>query len=275
MPLVQTAFDFGPVRAGTVVNAPAPRGRAGVNAPAPRGGALAGFDPEAERVRAARMLERTLGNLLGTEVALTLTDNARSMVSARQRSGVAYVRLHHMFAHADEVTVRAVARYLTDGHQSATGQLQRFIKAHRDRIRRLQPGTALPSKLSSHHDLVEILTALNAEYFADEVQARIGWARMGRAASRRGRRRSIKLGSYRSRDALIRVHPVLDAAWVPSFFVHYIVYHEMVHHVVAMPVENGRRCLHGPEFRAREQQFARYDEAIAWEQANLDRLLSG
>src|SRR5215216_3091314 len=106
MPLVQTSFDFGAGR------------------PAPW------MDHEAERVRAARVLERTLGNLLGTEVALTLTDNARSMVSARQRSGVAYVRLHHMFAHADEVTMRAVARFLTDGHQSASGQLQRFIKAH-------------------------------------------------------------------------------------------------------------------------------------------------
>jgi predicted metal-dependent hydrolase len=180
-----------------------------------------------------------------------------------------------MFAHADEVTVRAVARYLTDGHQSASGQLQRFIKAHRDRIRRMQQQELRVHKGGSHHDLPAILTTLNGEYFDDEVDARIGWARMGRALGRRGRRRSIKLGSYRSRDALIRVHPVLDSTWVPDFFVHYIVYHEMVHHVVAMPVENGRRCLHGPEFRAREKQFARYDEAIAWEQANLDRLLSG
>jgi hypothetical protein len=250
MPLVQTVFDFGPVR------------------PAPW------LDHEAERVRAARVLERTLGNLLGTQVALTLTDNARSMVSARQRSGVAHVRLHHMFAHADEVTVRAVARFLTDGHQGASGQLQRFIKAHRDRIRRRE-NEARVRRLGRHHDLAATLDALNSEYFADAVEATIGWARMGRALGRRGRRRSIKLGSYRSRDALIRVHPVLDAAWVPAFFVQYIVYHEMVHHVVAMPVENGRRCLHGAEFRAREQQFARYDEAIAWEQANLDRLLSG
>ena len=250
MPLVQTSFDFAAVRTAPWL------------------------DPEAERLRAARVLERTLGNLLGTEVALTLTDNARSMVSARQRSGVAHVRLHHMFAHADEVTVRAVARFLTDGHHTASGQLQRFIKAHRDRIRRRE-NEARVRVLGRHHDLSGILDALNAEYFADAVEATIGWARMGRALGRRGRRRSIKLGSYRSRDALIRVHPVLDATWVPAFFVEYIVYHEMVHHVVAMPVENGRRCLHGAEFRAREQQFARYVEAIAWEQANLDRLLSG
>ena len=41
----------------------------------------------------------------------------------------------------------------------------------------------------------------------------------------------------------------------------------MLHHVIAMPVENGRRTLHGPEFRARERMFERYAEAIAWERA--------
>jgi hypothetical protein len=42
-----------------------------------------------------------------------------------------------------------------------------------------------------------------------------------------------------------------------------------------MPMQNGRRTLHGPDFRARERQFHDYDLAIAWERENLDRLLSG
>jgi len=61
---------------------------------------------------------------------------------------------------------------------------------------------------------------------------------------------------------------------VPRFFVEYIVYHEMLHHVVQMPVLDGRRCMHGPEFKARERCFARYAEAIAWEREHLDRLLA-
>ena len=35
----------------------------------------------------------------------------------------------------------------------------------------------------------------------------------------------------------------------------------------------GRRCLHGPEFQARERTFAHYHEALQWERENLDRLL--
>jgi predicted metal-dependent hydrolase len=259
MGLIQTAFEFGPRR------------------PAPW------LDPEAERTRKERLLEQQLGRLLGGSVALTVTDNARTMLSARHREGIAHVRLHHMFVDADEATVSAVARYLTDGHDAASSHLQRFIKQNRDRIRaraREQmradrsraTGADAPGR---HHDLHALLAQLNARYFEPAVHARIAWARMARGLGHRRRRRSIKLGSYRGREPLIRVHPVLDAAWVPSFFVEYIVYHEMLHHVVAMPVQNGRRSLHGPEFRALERQFGRYTEAIAWERANLDRLLSG
>ena len=269
MGLVQTAFEFGPPR------------------PAPW------LDPEGERVRKELRLEQKLSELMGASIALTVTDNARTMLSARQREGIAHVRLHHMFVDADETTVTAVARYLTDGHNAASGHLQHFIKQNSDRIRArvrfsLDAHGALPAseqgepsdaadhgRRGRHHDLNAILGQLNDHYFECGVQARIGWARMARGLGRRRRRRSIKLGSYRGREPLIRVHPVLDAAWVPDFFVEYIVYHEMLHHVIGMPVRNGRRNLHGHEFRARERQFLRYAEAIAWEHANLDRLLSG
>ncbi len=244
------------------------------------------LDPQAEQARRERLLERKLCERTGTAIALTLTDNARTMLSAREREGIVHVRLHHMFLDADETTLAAIARYLSGRHAAASNQLQRFIGQHGDRIRRLraQPGPAAgradqprgPRLRADgrHHDLGAILGSLNARYFAQAVQARIGWARMSRGLGRGHRRRSIKLGSYRGREPLIQVHPVLDAVWVPGFFVEYIVYHEMLHHVVPMPLRNGRRSLHGADFRARERQFERYAEAIAWERENLDRLLS-
>lgn len=232
------------------------------------------LDSGAEQLRQKRQLELRLSELMRTDVALALTDNGRTMVSARHRDGVAHVRLHHMFVDADESTVRAVARFLSDGQRAAGNQLQRFIRDNGDRIKRRVARAAVRA-IGHHHDLRTIMDELNARHFAAAVTARIGWARMGRALRSRRKRRSIKLGSYRAREPLIRVHPVLDAPWVPRFFVEYIVFHEMLHHVVGMPVHNGRRRLHGPDFRARERSFERYDEAIAWEQANLDRLLSG
>ncbi|MFI5309498.1 MAG: hypothetical protein ACHQ53_19230, partial [Polyangiales bacterium] len=216
----QMAFEFGPVR------------------PAPW------LDPLAEDARKQQVLCRTLSGLLGREIALTFTDNSRTMLSAREQQGIAHVRLHHMFVDADETTVRALARYLEDRHATASAQIQRFIRTHGYRIRsrpHLPPGPETdvehahsreaPRALGRHHDLSAMLGALNHRYFERPVDARIGWARMARGQGRGRRRCSIKLGSYRARNPLIHVHPVLDADWVPAFFVEYIVYHEMLHHV--------------------------------------------
>jgi predicted metal-dependent hydrolase len=86
-------------------------------------------------------------------------------------------------------------------------------------------------------------------------------------------RRSIKLGSYCARDRLIRVHPRLDDPSVPRFFVEYVVYHEMLHHVLPPDVRGGRRQLHDARFKRMERAFPRYDDAIAWESQNVRQLL--
>lgn len=267
----QTAFDFEPPRPSrsshpSPASAPVERARATVPVR---------LDPDAERSRSASLIERRLCELLGREVALTLTDNGRSMLSLRHRHELSHVRLHHMFLAADEVTLRAVASYLQGRPGAAVAQLRRFVDQHRGLIKPVLPRVRAMRARGHHHDLRTIFEALNARYFDGLVSARVGWGRMGKPIGRRRRRRSIKLGSYRHRDALVSVHPVLDAAWVPAFFVEYIVYHEMVHQVVEAPRRGGRRELHGPEFRAREQEFAHYEEALRWERDNLDRLLSG
>jgi len=219
-------------------------------------------------------LERELSRRFGNPVRIAITDNTRTMVSARHRAGVACVRLHRMFVGADEQTLELVARFLKRRDARATAALRDYVADHQSQVRRRRTRRVMLSAIGEHHDLGLIYEELNAYYFDNSVEAQIGWGRMGTPPGRRRRRRSIKLGSYLSTGALIRVHPVLDAGWVPRFFVEYIVYHEMLHHVVEMPVQDGRRCMHGPDFKARERLFSRYAEAIAWERAHLDRLLA-
>ena len=115
--------------------------------------------------------------------------------------------------------------------------------------------------------------AAPAEYFGGSVHVLITWGKPGR---RRPRPRStIKLGSYSSAERLIRVHPVLDRPWVPRYFVAYIVYHEMLHHIVPGHLTRtaARRVLHPPAFLERERAFHHFDRAIAWEKKHLGRLL--
>ena len=81
------------------------------------------------------------------------------------------------------------------------------------------------------------------------------------------------MGSYSVEDRLIRIHRALDRAFVPRFFVAWIVFHEMLHQVHDIRVINGRREFHSKEFMADESQFAQFDEAKRWERANIDALL--
>ncbi|HEY0137776.1 MAG TPA: hypothetical protein VGB85_27010, partial [Nannocystis sp.] len=86
-------------------------------------------------------------------------------------------------------------------------------------------------------------------------------------------RESIKLGSYSVEEELIRIHPVMDAADVPHFFIAWIIYHEMLHEVHDMPIVDGRRVYHTPEFRRAEARFEHYAEAVLWERTQVHKLL--
>jgi hypothetical protein len=182
------------------------------------------------------------------------------------------VRVHHMFLQAGAEIWTALGEYLFTGDRDAARMIARYIEQHRQRIRRPERRPLTLSAAGRHHDLKHICQAVNQRYFDGQVTVNVTWARK-QAARPSADRRSIKLGSYTSRDRLIRVHPALDAAFVPRYFLEYIVYHEMLHHVLPPKLQNGRRELHGPEFLARERQFHDYRAALAWERENLAKLL--
>lgn len=234
--------------------------------------------PDPQRDEAlARALELALRARHGhaaPRLRLSVTDNVRTMVSLRrdkQRDQIE-ARVHHMFLHAPPEIWSALGEYLFAADREAARQIASYIEQHRQQIRRPERRPLSLTPRGRHHDLHEICQAINERYFGGELSVNVTWARHQAARPGSGRR-SIKLGSYTSRDRLIRVHPALDAAFVPRYFVEYIVYHEMLHHVLPPKLQNGRRELHGPAFLARERQFQDYRAALRWERENLGKLL--
>ncbi|MBK9030087.1 MAG: M48 family metallopeptidase [Myxococcales bacterium] len=211
------------------------------------------------------------------ELKVTLTGNRYTMISVRRaprgHGPRSYdVRLHCMFADADPVIVKALAQYVVDNDRDASRVLGDFIDANADAVRgRRRPATPVLITTGDHHDLRAIYDELNARYFDDAIDAAITWgARTGTPR----RRASIKMGSYSVEERLIRLHRSLDRAFVPRFFVEWIVFHEMLHQVHDIKVRNGRREFHSRAFLDAEARFDRYVEARAWERANLDALLT-
>jgi hypothetical protein len=120
-----------------------------------------------------------------------------------------------------------------------------------------------------YHDLDMILADMRVRYFPACAGVSIRWGRW----SGRRRTRSIRFGAYLPAEQLIRIHPALDQAFVPRSFVEFIVYHELLHHVIPPVRVNGRYQIHSAAFRQREREFPAYAEAIAWRRQWLRRLL--
>jgi hypothetical protein len=231
----------------------------------------------AQEIREAQdSLERRIrAHLARGRVQVTLTDNRYTMISVRRipKERRYEVRLHHMFANADPAITRALARYIVDNDAEASRVLGDFIDDNSGNVRgRSRRGpTQMIFTEGTHHDLRQIFTDLNAHYFDNKIEAMITWgARCGRPR----RRNSIKMGSYSVEDRLIRIHRSLDRAFVPRFFVAWIVFHEMLHQVHDIRVKNGRREFHSKEFLADEAQYEQYDEAKSWERRHLDAILT-
>ena len=209
-------------------------------------------------------------------LAVTLTDNRHTMISVRrdQRRGPRYsVRLHHMFADADSTVTRALARYIGANDPDASRVLGAFIDSHQHRVRPFGRAAHAPvlEPRGRHFDLQQIFDDLNARYFGGTIDARITW---GQRCGKPRRRNSIKMGSYSVEERLIRVHRSLDRAFVPRYFVEWIVYHEMLHQVHRACVVNGRRQFHTRAFLQDEASFEHYAMARAWERAHLDDILT-
>lgn len=117
-----------------------------------------------------------------------------------------------------------------------------------------------------HFNLKEIYDRVNERYFANELQLHITWFGTGKMDYRR----RVMLGSFHRHHKLIKINRVLDQADTPPFYVEFIVYHEMLHHVLPPIIERRKRFIHHTAFKEREKQF--HDYALAREYRTQNKL---
>ncbi len=230
----------------------------------------------------------------GMAVQLLITANRSSMVRVRRGGdGTARVRAHRVFLWSPKPVLRALGRFVrSPRNRDARETLSAFLRGEDDRVTLCDDVGVETTDASSsedasararrrrerlrtagdHVDLAAVFDRVNRDQFADRVRAAIGWGR----STGRGPVRTIHFGSFAADAAggIIRIHPSIDRPFVPSFFVEFIVFHEMLHSLV--PIErgpDGRRVVHGPEFRELEERHPDYGRAKAWERDNLHRFL--
>ncbi len=120
-------------------------------------------------------------------------------------------------------------------------------------------------------NLRAIFDKLNARYFRNRIKDyRLVWGRKRRERPRE----TVVFGTIQEEDRIIRIHPLLDRSFVPLWFMEYVLYHEMLHSVVADLYDGqGRRIVHHERFLEKERRFHWFRRAKTWEQENLARFL--
>jgi len=217
----------------------------------------------------AEALARQLSRDLRLAVRLSVTDNRSTMVSFRRVRTALRLRLHHMFLDAPESVVQAIADYAGRGLGEAGPVLDDYIRGRQPLIRQEPFGRSLLNPRGRYFNLQAIFDRINQVHFQSGIRAKIGWGRM----PTQRRRRSIRLGVYDHQTREIRIHPALDSAHVPAYFVEFIVFHEMLHQLFPSAHRPGRRLHHPRAFRDREKAFPCYALALQWEKQNLRVLL--
>jgi hypothetical protein len=223
-----------------------------------------------------------LGGVLASElerpVHVTYGQARRTVVQARERLGVLEVRLNGMFRDAPDEVQLALARWLRSGKRArkACTVLDTWIDERLARLNREQPRSVRIDAVGEVHDLNQITTELVLEHFAGELAEApppVTWGRRSKSRSRH----TLRLGSYDYGGRVIRVHPVLDQAAVPRFFVRFVLFHELLHAALHdVPEVRGpgsRQRHHGPEFLRRERAHADYTRAVRWEKQHVQALI--
>ncbi|MFT4628669.1 MAG: hypothetical protein ACI8PZ_007365 [Myxococcota bacterium] len=212
---------------------------------------------------AAQALARLLAQTAGCpQVVVTVNTNRRRLLSwqGSPSTGLA-VLVHYKLLTTPDDVVAAVVR-------------QDAEAIHR--IRAVPTGGTPPSLAArgDTHDLTQIRRPEDervrwlAPRFASNAVP-VGWGRW----PSRPPRHTIRLGSMGGTPPIVRIHPVLDDARVPDWFVGFVVFHELLHGAFPPRAGRSRRTVHTPEFRTAERTHARYADSLLWEEANVATLI--
>jgi len=219
-------------------------------------------------------MENKLKSLLRKPVTLTITDNRRSIITARWRDNAYHIRLHHMFLEANDEILEALSKYIMGQPKIASKKINVFIRENENKIRRSPTLSIKRNKnflpKGKYFDLQEIYKELNQKYFNNRVDCKITWGNRRRLK----RQKTVRLGSHSYYTKTIRIHPTLDRSFVPDYVVSDIVYHEMLHALVGIKSENGRNYSHHQRFKELEKRYSHRKPAEEWIRLNLNRLIS-
>ncbi len=204
--------------------------------------------------------------------------NRSTIVSWSRRGSLGTLRLHRIFLRAPGEILEALVQYFFT--KVTTRESRRLRSRIMDYVEQNRRGTLgdggfpriRPPKGKAYdldQDRNKVIRLYVRERIAQPRKPRMGWSWKSTPSL---------MGKWIERPPgnpnLIVINRLLDSKDVPDYYLDYIVYHEILHDLFPIRRQDGRWVHHSTEFRKREKNFPRYDEARSWELEHLPGLIS-
>ncbi len=210
-------------------------------------------------------LQEMLQALTKMQIDLTINDNRSTMISVLERKRrYARVSIHRMFLNSTNEVIIALADLVKNKKSKEQSRVIRhFIDQSSPEYEYKEKLD--PNKLDAHgefFDLNELHKQVNEQYFQSKLDLSITWF----GNKNRRPKSQICFGLYQQPLKLIKINRLLDQESTPSYFIEYIIYHEMLHDVYRPETSSkGSRRIHTQKFKEKEKDFLHYNQAKDWE----------
>jgi len=213
--------------------------------------------------------QKEIEHAVKKKVKLKINNNRSTMVSVKWEPDVTKVSVHKMFLEAPQNIMDDLACHITKEDSALAPSVKAFIEEqlqvmdYSHQVNSLKLFTE-----GKHYNLKDLYESINNEYFDGKLDLSITW--YGRISKRR--RAQVTFGLYQQTLKLVKIHRILDNPFFPEYFVKFVVYHEMVHHICPTYYdENGRHHIHTKEFKNKEKEFRDFEIAQSWMKKHYDK----
>jgi len=192
-----------------------------------------------------------------------------TLYSFRILYGVAHLKLHSAFRDAPEEVLYEAAHLMLNKRRGARPYGRReafdaYVRALPQQVFDM-PGARRSSQRARdevevpgvYRSLAASFDRVNMNYFGGRMpRPRLCWSPV--------RARRI-VGTYQEHSDRMVLTRRLDSLHIPEFVLDFVMYHELLHKALGTGRRgDGKRRVHGPEFRRLERRFPRYREAEEW-----------
>lgn len=204
------------------------------------------------------------------KVKLKINDNRSTILSVKWEPDCTKVSLHRLFLGAPSNIMEALACHICHENSDAPPAVKAYIE---DSLKTIDySNTVDKGKLTtkgSVYDLQKMYKKINQEYFQNKMDLRITWYGTKDCKNRS----RLTFGLYFQPLRLIKINKIMDSEEFPEFFVEYVIFHEMLHHLCPAYYDLlGKHKVHTREFKEKEKNFKYFKEATDWLKVNNQKL---